>query len=177
MSVNNWYIFDYEIRGTYKAYPHITDISGKSNSQWFQNWRYISILIINGISHREELLRDWVLRNNSCTSVQWNLRKRSLLDPPPQASMRRWFGNFENQGCVCKKKSDGPPCVVEEAVWQMETIFSQSARKSVQKGSRRNRLCGRFYADGGCEPYAAAALYSPETWFFCCWYSFLLEVE
>jgi hypothetical protein len=29
----------------------------------------------------------------------------------------------------------------------------------------------------GCQPYASAALYSPETLFLCFWYSFLLEAE
>jgi hypothetical protein len=29
----------------------------------------------------------------------------------------------------------------------------------------------------GCEPYALAVLYSPETLFFCFWYLFLLEAE
>jgi hypothetical protein len=29
----------------------------------------------------------------------------------------------------------------------------------------------------GCQPYAPAALYSPETLFFYFWYSFLLEAE
>jgi hypothetical protein len=29
----------------------------------------------------------------------------------------------------------------------------------------------------GCQPYTPASLYSPETLFFCFWYSFLLEAE
>jgi hypothetical protein len=44
MPVQNWYNFGNKIRGNCKAYPRITDISGKSNSQKFQNWRYICIL-------------------------------------------------------------------------------------------------------------------------------------
>jgi hypothetical protein len=46
MSVNDWYTFGNKIQWNYKAYPHITGISRKSNSQKFQNWRYISILPI-----------------------------------------------------------------------------------------------------------------------------------
>jgi hypothetical protein len=46
MSVNDWYTFRDKIQGNYKAFPHITAISRKSNSQRIQNWLYISILLI-----------------------------------------------------------------------------------------------------------------------------------
>jgi hypothetical protein len=47
VSINNWYTFRDKIWGNYKAYIHVTCISGKLNSQRFQNWRYTSILPIS----------------------------------------------------------------------------------------------------------------------------------
>jgi hypothetical protein len=58
------------------------------------------------------------VKTNSWTSVQQAFIKWFCKDPPPQASIQRRFHNYENQGCICKKKSEGHPHVSEEAVQQ-----------------------------------------------------------
>jgi hypothetical protein len=72
---------------------------------------------------------------NSCTSVQRTFRKRFHTNLPPRASIQRWSDNFENHGCICKKKSSGPPRVSDEAIRHMEATFSRSPKKSVQMES------------------------------------------
>jgi hypothetical protein len=129
------------------TYPHVTGISGKSNSQRFQNWLYISIVpIFTSRLRNYQKLRTSptdksscvieYAKTNSCIRVQLAFRKRFLTNPPPRASIQRCFDKFENQGCMCKKKSSGRPRVSDEAVQQVEATFSRSPRKSVRKGSR-----------------------------------------
>jgi hypothetical protein len=42
--------------------------------------------------------------------------------------------NFDNHGCICKKKSSGRPRVSDVAVRHVEATSSRSARKFVRKG-------------------------------------------
>jgi hypothetical protein len=85
-------------------------------------------------------------KTNSCTNVQRTFRKRFLTDPPPQASIQRWFDNFGNQRCICKETSNGRPRASDEAVGQVEATSIEV----------QGNLCGRqavsykckFYADG-----------------------------
>jgi hypothetical protein len=67
-------------------------------------------------------------------------RKQFRMDTPPGGLIQRWSDNFENQGCICKKKSSGRPRVSNKAVWRVEATFSRRPRKSVRKGSHEFQM-------------------------------------
>jgi hypothetical protein len=85
VSVNDWYNFWDKIRGNYKVYPHITGIRRKSNSQDFKNFGvfpyYLPLppgntIFTNDVSHREELLSDYVDENKLKHQCSADLQKR-----------------------------------------------------------------------------------------------------
>jgi hypothetical protein len=123
----------------------MTGISGKSDSQRFRTGGispYCLSLPPGSAIFRNDRLFCVIeyAKTNSWTSVQRAFRKWFRTDPPPQASIQRWFDNFENRGCICKKKSSDRCRVSDEAVRQVEATFSRSPRKSVRKGSRELQM-------------------------------------
>ncbi|PSN36175.1 hypothetical protein C0J52_24218, partial [Blattella germanica] len=57
-------------------------------------------------------------------------------DPPSDNSIRRWYHQFEDTGCLCEGKSTGRPKGSEETVERVRESFTRSPKKSVQKASR-----------------------------------------
>ena len=55
---------------------------------------------------------------------------------PSDNSIRRWYAQFQETGCVCKRKSTGRLSVTEEQVEQVGQAFVRSPRKSTVRGSR-----------------------------------------
>jgi hypothetical protein len=80
------------------------------------------------------------MKTNSCTRVQRGFKKRLRTDPPPRSSIQRSSDNFENQGCICKKKNSDRPHVSDESVRQVGVTFNRSPTKSVRKGSRELQM-------------------------------------
>jgi hypothetical protein len=94
------------MRRNYKAYPHITSISWKSNYLRFRNWRCMSIwfMILPLFTARLrnflkwhlplircfECLSTWKLIHAAAFSAQWAFRKLFCMHPPPRASIQRF---------------------------------------------------------------------------------------
>ena len=72
----------------------------------------------------------------SVTIVQWQFRTKFGKEPPSHNSIRRWYAQFQETGCVCKRKSTGRPSVTEEQVEQVRQVFVRSPRKSTVRDSR-----------------------------------------
>jgi hypothetical protein len=54
----------------------------------------------------------YVLKFSTCESVvtvQREFRRRYGTEPPGAQSIRRWYRQFEETGCLCKGKSTGRP--------------------------------------------------------------------
>jgi hypothetical protein len=64
-----------------------------------------------------------------------------------------------------KVKSKAIPVTDREGLLGCEMLRSHTVKQSAHRRQQ------------DCQPYATAALYSPETFFVCFWYSFLLEAE
>jgi len=80
-----------------------------------------------------------VLKFHDCRSVtivQRQFRIKFGKPPPFDNSIRRWYAQFQETGCVCKTKSTGRPSVTEEQVEQVRQAFLQRPRKSIVRGSR-----------------------------------------
>jgi len=67
--------------------------------------------------------------------VQRQFRTEFGKQPPSDNSIRRWYAQFQETGCACKRKSTGRPSVTEEQVEQVRQAFIRSPRKSTVRGS------------------------------------------
>jgi hypothetical protein len=61
--------------------------------------------------------------NKSVVSVQRHFRTKSGTDPPSGKSIRKWYLQFQDTGCIWKRKSTGFPSTEEEAVERVCTRF------------------------------------------------------
>ena len=75
----------------------------------------------------------------SITIVQRQFRTKFGKQPPSDNSIRRWYAQFQETGCVCERKSTGRPSMTEEQVEQVRQTFVLSLRKSAVKRQQRVR--------------------------------------
>jgi len=68
--------------------------------------------------------------SRSVTIVQRHFRTKFGKQPQSDNSIRRWYTQFQETGCVCKRKSTGMPSVTEEQAEQVRQAFVWSPRKS-----------------------------------------------
>lgn len=78
--------------------------------------------------------------NNSVISVQRHFRTRYHRDPPDGRSIRKWYTQFRDSGCICKRKSTGRPSTGEETVERVRTCFVRSPQKSTYRGATELQL-------------------------------------
>jgi hypothetical protein len=87
-----------------------------------------------------------VLKFSTCESVvivQHEFRRRYGTEPPGAQSIRWWYRQFEETGCLCKGKSTGRPRVtndMQERVWKEFEYRLDVAR--VTRGSHIEHLKG-----------------------------------
>jgi hypothetical protein len=74
--------------------------------------------------------------NKSVASVQRHFRTKFGTDSPSGKSIRTWYLQFQDTGCICKLKSTGRPMTEEEAVEHVRPSFVRSPRKSTYRASR-----------------------------------------
>ena len=72
----------------------------------------------------------------SVRMVQRQFRTEYGKQPPSDNSIRRWYAQFQETGCVCERKSTGRPSVTEEQVEQVRQAFVRSPRQSTVRDSR-----------------------------------------
>lgn len=80
-----------------------------------------------------------VLRFSKCESiitVQRDFRRHYGIDAPTAQSIRRWYKQFEETGCLCKGKSTGRPRVSDDNVERIRESFQRSPCKSTNRASR-----------------------------------------
>jgi hypothetical protein len=51
-------------------------------------------------------------------------------DPPTDKTIRAWYKQFTETGCLCKKKSSGRPLTAEDDVERVRASFLYSPKKS-----------------------------------------------
>jgi hypothetical protein len=83
--------------------------------------------------------------NKSVVSVQRHFRTKFGTDPPSGKSIRKWYLEFQDTGCICKRNSTGCPST-EQAVEVVLISFVRSHRKSGQADNlvSRRKLYGGF---------------------------------
>lgn len=66
------------------------------------------------------------------TIVECEYDKCYRKGPPQHKSVYTWCKQFENEGCICKGKSPGYPCVTDEAVQHVRDAFQCIPWKSAE---------------------------------------------
>ncbi|PNF20161.1 hypothetical protein B7P43_G00613 [Cryptotermes secundus] len=75
-------------------------------------------------------------RCSSVIAVQRALRREYEKEPPCKQSILRWYRQFKDTGCLCKRKSTGQPNVPDETVERVRESFMSSLQKSTVRASR-----------------------------------------
>jgi hypothetical protein len=69
-------------------------------------------------------------------------------DPPTDKTVRAWYKQFTDTGCLCQQKSSGRPLTAEDDVERVRDSFLHSPKKSTELQLRsyrcRQKLCGGF---------------------------------
>jgi len=77
----------------------------------------------------------------SVTIVQRQFRTKFGKQTPSDNSIRRWYAQFQETGCVCKRKSTGRPSVTEEEVQQVRQVHTSKFLLHTCKVSNKNLEC------------------------------------
>jgi hypothetical protein len=72
----------------------------------------------------------------SVVNVQRHFRTTFGTDPPSGKSVLKWYLQFQDTGCICKRKSTERPSTEEEAVEPVRTSSVRSPRKSTYRANR-----------------------------------------
>ena len=75
-------------------------------------------------------------KTKSIVTVQRAFQGQFHINAPSPKNIRRWFQQFQERGCLCKKKSPGRPSVSEAHVTRIRSTFERSPRKSTYRASR-----------------------------------------
>ena len=57
--------------------------------------------------------------NKSVVTVQRAFRAKCAKDPPTDKTIRAWYEQFTETGCLCKQKSSGRPLTAEELKYRI----------------------------------------------------------
>ncbi|KAG8272419.1 Casein kinase I isoform epsilon [Homalodisca vitripennis] len=80
---------------------------------------------------------DWNMLKFCVITVQRDFLNKYGVDPPTSQSIRRWYAQFQETGCLCKGKSLGRPRVSNEDVERVRHCFTCSPQKSVRHAARQ----------------------------------------
>ena len=69
---------------------------------------------------------------NSVDTVQRAFRAKYAKDPPKDKTIRAWYKQFTETGCLCKQKSSGRPLNAEDDVERVWASFVHSLKKSTE---------------------------------------------
>ncbi|GBN83627.1 hypothetical protein AVEN_245425-1 [Araneus ventricosus] len=75
-------------------------------------------------------------RCGSVITVKREFRKKYRINPPTVQSIRRWYHQCGNSGCLCKGKSGGRPGISSENAERVRGTFLRSPKKSTVCASR-----------------------------------------
>ena len=68
--------------------------------------------------------------SKSVVTVQRVFSAKYAKDPPTDKTIRAWYKQFTETGCLCKQKSSGRLLTAEDAVKRVRASFLHSPKKS-----------------------------------------------
>jgi hypothetical protein len=73
--------------------------------------------------------------SKSVVTVQRAFRAKCAKDPPRDKTIRAWYKQFTEIGCLCKQKSSGRPLTAEDDVERVRASFLHSPKKSTESAA------------------------------------------
>jgi len=62
-------------------------------------------------------------KNKSVVTVQGAFRAKYAKDPPTDKTIRAWYEQFTETGCLCKQKSSVRPLIAEELEYRIDVCL------------------------------------------------------
>jgi hypothetical protein len=81
-----------------------------------------------------------ITRVKSVVTVQSAFRAKYAKDPPTDKTIRTWYKQDTETGCLCKQKSSGRPLTAEDDVERVRASFLRSAKKSTGTAAKELSL-------------------------------------
>jgi hypothetical protein len=78
--------------------------------------------------------------SKSVVTVQSAFRAKYAKDPPTDKTIRAWYKQFTEIGCLCKQKSSGRPLTAEDDVEWVRDSFLHSLKKSTGTAAKELSL-------------------------------------
>jgi hypothetical protein len=76
-----------------------------------------------------------ISHSKSVVTVQRAFRAEYAKEPPTDKTIRAWYKQFTETGCLCKQKSCGRPLTAEDDVERVRASFVHSPKKSTNISS------------------------------------------
>jgi hypothetical protein len=74
--------------------------------------------------------------SKSVITVQRAFRAKHTKDPPTDETIRAWYKQFTETGCLCMQKSSGRPLTAEDDVERVRAGFLHSPKKSTGSAAK-----------------------------------------
>jgi DNA invertase Pin-like site-specific DNA recombinase len=74
--------------------------------------------------------------SKSVVTVQRAFSAKYAKDPPTDKTIRAWYKQFTEIGCLCKQKSCGRPLIAEDDVERLRNSFLHSPKKSTRTAAK-----------------------------------------
>jgi len=78
--------------------------------------------------------------SRSVITVQREFHAWFRKDAPHMNNITRWYRQFAENGCLCKGKSPGRPCVSDDNTERVREAFKRSPCKSMARASRESDI-------------------------------------
>ena len=104
-----------------------------------------------------------VLENHTRKSVvtkQRAFRAKYANDPPTDKTIRAWYKQFTETGCLCKQKASCRPLTAEDDVEGVRASFLHSPKTSTGTAAKELSMCAGFCLSVWCLHRTASKWYN-----------------
>jgi hypothetical protein len=85
-----------------------------------------------------------ISHSKSVVTVQRAFRAKYAKDPSTDKTVRAWYKQFTETGCLCKQKSSGVPLTAEDDVERVRASFLHGPNISSRKKNKFSCGCEQF---------------------------------
>jgi hypothetical protein len=101
--------------------------------------------------------------SKSVVTVQCAFLAKYAKDPPTDKTIRAWYEQFTETGCLCKQKPSGRPLTTEDDGW-VRASFLHSPKKLMGTAAKALTMlkqeCGGFCVSVWCLKHTTAKWYN-----------------
>jgi len=102
--------------------------------------------------------------SNAVATLQRAFGAKYAKDPPTEKTIREWYKQFTETGCLCKQKSGDRPLTAEDEVEWIRNSFLHSPKKSMGTAAKElsmsKQQCRDFCVSVWCLSHNASKWYN-----------------